>query len=97
MNSNESNAKNLTVESNLSLEKLNDFLCEYGSKVILPIASSACAISNVVNILVLANRQLKGQTYQYLLWKSFFDLLFGVVVLFSWLNFCQDAAQTFIG
>jgi len=77
-----------------ALLKLNEFLSNYCYKYILPTTALLCTLTNTLNVAVFLNSRITGLTHQYLLWKSIFELLIGVVMVFSMLFFCSDCALT---
>ena len=73
------------------------FLIDYGAKYILTTFSAFCTITNALNVVILLSKQLKSSTYQYLLWKSFFEMLLGFDSIFSFLCYVPSLQQTLLG
>jgi len=70
---------------------------QYGTRYISTPTAFACTLTNAFNIVVLLDKQLKLPTYQYLLWKSVFETLFGFNNIFTFSYSIPSFQQSFLG
>jgi len=79
------------------LEALNSFLNEYAYNFIVSIAAALCVVTNGINGAIFSSKKMKYPSYGYLLWKSIFEMLIGLDLMFGWIIFCECSfSQSFL-